>query len=280
MATALKNLIHHADAEFICQLADVARQKTLKHFRNGAAADNKYDTPDALGVSYDPVTAGDREAEKAMRELIATHRCDDGIMGEEFGEKSSKNGRVWYLDPIDGTRAYVAGLPLWTTLIGLVVDGVPQLGLIDQPFLAERYIGTEEAAYLVCGDQTQQLLTRACKDLTDAILATTDPFIFTAPEKGAFEHLRAAARITRYGCDAYAYARLAAGDIDLVVESGLQPYDMAALVPVIKGAGGNMVNWRGEPVNIASQICAYGDKAILSEALLALKRSADPKRSR
>jgi histidinol phosphatase-like enzyme (inositol monophosphatase family) len=255
------------------ELADAARKAALPHFRSAATiADNKADE------GYDPVTEADRAAERAMRDILAARRPRDGIEGEEFGSQPGTTGFTWYLDPIDGTRAFVAGLPSWTTLIGVTSDERPILGIIDQPWMDERYVGMTDqdmGAYLVGRGTTTTLITRRLQHLTEAILSTTDPFILTPPERGAFEHVRATAKLTRYGLDAYAYARLAAGTIDMVIESGLKSHDVAALIPVIQGAGGLVTDWRGEPAKLGGQIVAASCRRILDEALISLRRSAE-----
>jgi histidinol phosphatase-like enzyme (inositol monophosphatase family) len=254
---------------FAEKLADAARAAALPFFRLAATrTDNK------AATGYDPVTEADQAAERAMRALLSAERPDDGVEGEEYGSTPSRNGLVWHLDPIDGTRAFIAGLPSWTTLIGLVDQGRPALGIIDQPWLDERYVGAGGASWLDCRGARTPLKARACPALTDAILSTTDPFILTPPERGAFEHLRQTARLTRYGLDAYGYARLAAGTIDMVAETGLKSHDVAALIPVIEGAGGVVANWRGEAPGLGGQIVAAANRAILDQALISLKRSA------
>jgi len=252
------------------KLADAARAAALPHFRSHAAdcADNKATT------GYDPVTEADRAAERAMRELLSDARPDDGIEGEEYGSQTGTSGLVWHLDPVDGTRAFVAGLASWTTLIGLAEGERAILGIIDQGWLDERYVGIGDEAWLDCRGARTRLKTRDCKALAQAILSTTDPFLLTAPERGAFEHLRATARLTRYGLDAYGYARLAAGTIDMVTETGLKSHDVAALIPVIEGAGGVVTDWRGEPAKLGGQIVAAANRRILDEALVSLRRSA------
>ena len=254
---------------FAEKLADAARLAALPYFRLAATrTDNK------ATKGYDPVTEADRAAERAMRQLISAERPEDGIEGEEYGAAPSRNGWVWHLDPIDGTRAFIAGLPVWTTLIGLVEHGRPILGIIDQPWLDERYVGAGGKSWLNCRGARTPLQTRACLTLTDAILSTTDPFILTPPERGAFEHLRQTARLTRYGLDAYGYARLAAGTIDMVAETGLKSHDVAALIPVIEGAGGVVTDWRGQPPKLGGQIVAAANRTLLDQALISLKRSA------
>lgn len=252
-------------------MADAARDAALPHFRSNMTAENK------AATGYDPVTEGDRAAERAMREVLAKHRPDDAIEGEEYGAQAGTSGVTWYLDPIDGTRAFVAGLPSWTTLIGAVEGDRPILGIIDQPWIDERYVGLtadERASWLEGRGQRLALKTRDCQKLTDAILSTTDPFILTPPERGAFEHIRATARLTRYGLDAYGYARLAAGTIDMVTETGLKAHDVAALIPVIEGAGGVVTDWRGNKPQLGGQIVASANQRILDEALISLRRSA------
>ncbi len=255
------------------EMADAARAAALPHFRSAATiADNKAED------GYDPVTEADRAAERAMRQILQDRRPDDAIEGEEYGSAPGTTGITWYLDPIDGTRAFVAGLPSWTTLIGVTQDERPILGIIDQPWLDERYVGLtddDRSAYLVARGITTPLVTRRLQHLTQAILSTTDPFILTPPERGAFEHVRATAKLTRYGLDAYAYARLAAGTIDMVIESGLKSHDVAALIPVIHGAGGLVTDWRGEPAKLGGQIVAASCRGILDEALISLRRSAE-----
>ncbi len=252
------------------KLADAARVAINPIFRTAAASnpDNK------LKTGFDPVTEADRASERAMRAIIEEMRPDDGIEGEEFGVKPSASGLVWYLDPIDGTRAFVAGLPSWCVLIGLALEGRPILGVIDQPWLDERYVGLGAESWLDCRGARTKLRVRDCPSLTNAVLSTTDPFILTPPERGAFEHIRQTARLTRYGLDAYAYARLAAGTIDMVAETGLKSHDVAALFPVIEGAGGVVTDWRGHPARLGGQIVAAANRRILDEALVSLQRSA------
>ena len=254
-----------------CALADAARTETLSHFRALSAIDNKLD-----GQDYDPVTEGDRAAERAMRAVLAELRPDDAIHGEEYGRKDGTTGWTWVLDPIDGTRAFVAGLPTWTTLIGLVdVQGDAIVGVIDQPVLDERYIGSPDGARLDAVGTSQPIHVSEIDDLRQAVISTTDPFIMTPPEQGAWTHLRHTARIVRYGLDAYAYARLAAGTIDLVAESGLAPYDAAALIPVVRGAGGLACDWRGNPAKPGGQLVCASHQGVMDQALISLRRSAE-----
>jgi len=225
---------------------------------------------------FDPVTEADVGAEQIMRRLIQAHYPEHGVIGEEMGEDRPDAEFVWVLDPVDGTRAFVAGLPTWCTLIGLRWQGRPVLGSIAQPFLGETYLGHAGGARMVSPDGEQQLKVRPCPLLTEAVIATTDPEgLFDGAELGAWTQVRAAARIARTGCDAYAYARVAAGTMDLVVEAGLKAWDIDAAIPIIEGAGGVVTNWRGGPVGAhGGQVAIAGDRACLEEALIALRRSA------
>ena len=262
-----------ADLAFAARLADAAWAAISIHFRNLSAVDDK---GPVHRPGFDPVTEADRAAELAMRALVAAERPDDGVTGEEFPETPSTSGYRWYFDPIDGTRAFVAGLPVWTTLIALVgPDGVPLIGVIDQPVLGERYLGWPGGARVDSVHGSTPLRVSACAYLREATIATTDPFLFSPPEQGACNHLRSAARITRYGLDAYAYARLAGGTIDLVAESGLKSWDVAALIPVVRGAGGLATDWRGSAPKLGGQIVCCSSQALLDQALLALRRAAD-----
>ena len=252
-------------------LADAARAAIAPHFRALVTIENKKD-----GAEFDPVTVADRAAEEAMRKVLAKLRPDDAIHGEEFGKQDGSTGWTWVLDPIDGTRAFVAGLPVWTTLIGLVdCNGDAIVGMIDQPVLDERYFGSSEGSFLRRANSDTQIHVSDCDDLRQAVIATTDTFIMTPPEQGAWTHLRHTARITRYGLDAYAYARLAAGTIDLVAEAGLAPYDAAALIPVVRGAGGLACDWRGNPAKPGGQLVCASNQGVLDQALISLRRSAD-----
>lgn len=261
------------DLAFAARLADCAWAAISVHFRSLVSVEDK---GPVHRPGFDPVTEADRAAELAMRALVTSERPEDGVTGEEFPDTPSTSGYRWYFDPIDGTRAFIAGLPVWTTLIALVgPDGVPIIGVIDQPVLGERYLGWPGGARLDCACGSKPIRVSACDDLREATIATTDPFILSPPELGAWSHLRAAARITRYGLDAYGYARLAAGTIDLVAESGLRPWDVAALIPVVRGAGGLATDWRGNAPKLGGQIVCCSSQAVLDQALLALTHAAD-----
>lgn len=258
---------------FAEQLAEAARRQTVPRFRATLAVDNKLEAQ-AGGRAFDPVTEADRAAETAIRALIDERYPSHGVHGEEHGLKAADGPYEWTLDPIDGTRAYISGLPLWTTLIALSYEGRPLIGVIDQPYLGERYIGGPDGAIFRCGTIHRPLKVRPCPRLGEATITTTDPFLFDGAETGGFEQVRRTARLARYGCDAYAYAMVAAGMIDIVIESGLKPYDVRALVPVLEGAGGMLTNWRGEPAYDGGQVIAAGDARAHADALVALKRAA------
>ena len=261
---------------FCLELNAAAARAILPLFRGLHGLLNKLDNAAAGG--FDPVTEADKGAERAIRALIAEHYPDHGVIGEEYGEDRPDAEFVWVLDPVDGTRAFIAGLPLWCTLIGLRFQGEPVLGSIGQSYLDEIYIGHAGGSRLVSPAGERPLRVRSCPRLTDAVIATTDPEgCFTGSELGAWRQVRAAARLARLGCDAYAYAMVAAGTMDLVVEAGLKSWDIEAAIPVIAGAGGLTTDWRGEPVGRhGGQIAIAGDRACLDEALVALKRASLP----
>ncbi|KPF81300.1 inositol monophosphatase [Brevundimonas sp. AAP58] len=252
---------------FALELAAEAARVTLPLFRNEAAAENK-----AGEGAFDPVTEADRGAEAAIRRMIAARYPDHGVIGEEYGEDRPDAEHVWVLDPVDGTRAFISGLPLWTTLIALRQAGRPTVGVIAQPYLDEVFLGGPSGARLVSRGGERAIRVRACPRLTEAVIATTDPDIFTPAEFGAWTQVRAAARLARFGCDAYAYAMVAMGRIDLVAETGLKEWDWSALVPVIEAAGGQVTDWTGQPPSGDGRIIAVGDARVREDALLALKR--------
>jgi histidinol phosphatase-like enzyme (inositol monophosphatase family) len=259
--------------DFILELNAAAGRITLPLFRADLGVENKAEVDEA----FDPVTAADRGAEAEIRRLIAARFPEHGVIGEEYGEDRPDREFVWILDPVDGTRAFVAGLPLWTHLIGLRFRGEPLIGLIGQPYLDEVYLGTPSGSRLIGRGQERALAVRSCPRLTEITLASTDPqACFTGAELGAWNQVRAAARIVRLGGDAYIFALLAAGRIDLVIESGLKLWDIDPIVPVIENAGGLVTDWRGQRLGRrGGQVAAAGDRACLDEALVALRRSAD-----
>jgi myo-inositol-1(or 4)-monophosphatase len=255
-------------ARFAARLADAARAETLPRWSAGCAAEDK-----GGGMDFDPVTDADREAERAMRALIEAEFPDHGIAGEEFPDRPAKDPFCWSLDPIDGTRSFTCGLPNWVTLIALLRDGRPVLGLIDAPRVGERYIGFEGRAWMTGSDGETPLRVSGRTRLAEARFSTTDPYLFTGGEAKCFERLRSAVRTTRYGHDGYAYARLAAGTLDLVVESSLKPYDYNALIPVVRAAGGTFGDWRGGEDFAAGKVIAAAT-AELYEAAVKVMQSA------
>jgi myo-inositol-1(or 4)-monophosphatase len=257
-----------AYADFAHALADRAGAAVLPHFRRRLAVANKAGTRG----QYDPVTVADRAAERAMRAAIAEAFPDHGIIGEEFAPRPGAGSHKWVLDPIDGTRAFIMGSPLWGTLIGLVEDGVPILGLMDQPFTRERFWATGGRAHLRGPDgKTRRLKTRACPGLAGAVLTSTHPDLFESqPEVAAFARVKERALLTRFGGDCYGYCLLAAGFVDAVVEAGLKPYDVIPLIPIIEGAGGQITTWDGEPALEGGRIVATGDRRVHAEVLALL----------
>ncbi len=249
-----------ADIALAQRLADVAGAAIRPFFRAAFAMEHKADAS--------PVTQADRAAEAAMRALLAIEAPDDGIVGEEYGAEREGADRVWVLDPIDGTRSFVAGRPIFGTLVALLEHGRPVLGIIDQPIGRERWFGAAGRPTTLNGLGVR---TRGCPGIGQAHLATTGPGYFGPEGLAAFSRVSAAARDTLWGGDCYNYGLLAGGHLDLVVEEGLKLYDFAALVPVVEGAGGIMLDWRGRPLEAGSagDVIAAGD-ARLIEPLLSL----------
>jgi histidinol phosphatase-like enzyme (inositol monophosphatase family) len=246
----------------------IARRETLPFFRTALAIDNKQ----ADQGGYDPVTAADRGCEAALRQLIEDHFPDDGILGEEYGSVRLDAPFTWVIDPIDGTRAFVAGVPLWGMLVGVLHEGVPVAGLAHQPFIDEAFaaMGDGQAFWSKAGE-SRSMTTRQPDDLTTATLITTTPSLFNSAERTVYDRLEASVRSVRYGTDWYGYALIACGTADIVVESGLSPYDILPLVPIVEAAGGAVTNWRGEPLArfdqaSTEQVLAVGDRSLLDEA--------------
>jgi myo-inositol-1(or 4)-monophosphatase len=255
-------------ARFMDDLATQSGQAILPFFRAAFGIDDK-----GHGGTFDPVTEADRAAEVILRGLIRRSFPTHGILGEEFGSENLEAECVWVLDPIDGTRAFIAGLPTWGTLIGLTRNGVPVRGLMHQPYLGERFFGDGATARFRSARGERALHTRRDTDLKHALLATTDPRLFgEGPERDGFAALESAVRLSRYGTDCYAYCMLAAGQIDLVVEAGLKPYDIVALIPIVEGAGGVVTAWDGGPAAGGGRIVAAADRALHAEALRLLNR--------
>ena len=247
-------------AEFLGQLVDTARQVVAR----SRAADRLYENKADVGL--DPVTQVDRDIEIALRALIADAFPEDSIRGEEFGWTAQGARRTWSIDPIDGTRAFICGLPSWATLVGVVQDGAHVAGLIDLPMLGETLVASQGATLRNGAPVT----TSGCLNLASARLSTTDPYLFEATERGQFERIRRATLVTRYGLDALAYARVATGDIDLVIESGLKRHDLDALVAVVCGAGGAIGDWDGGQDWDGGRIIAAASAALYAETVALL----------
>ncbi len=248
--------------------ADAARPETLVHFRStGLDADNK------RPADFDPVTEGDRAAERAMRAVLARERPQDSIIGEEYGRTEGTSGLSWVLDPIDGTRGYLSGTPTWGILIAVGNDSGPSVGIIDQPYIGERFVGAPGLAQVQGPQGIAQLRCRPARPLSEAIVFTTFPEVSDATERKAFEAVSSKARLTRYGMDCYAYALIAAGQIDLVIEAGLYAYDVQAPIAVIEAAGGIVTDWTGGPAHNGGRVLAAANKAIHAEALAILQAS-------
>ena len=247
-------------------MADEARAATLPHFRRlGLDAENKAQT------GFDPVTAADHAAEAAMRAVLARRRPDDAVLGEEGGATAGRSGLTWVIDPIDGTRGFLAGTPTWGVLIALSDASGPRFGLIDQPYIGERFLGGLGLSRFEGPHGQASLATRPPRPLSEAILFTTFPEIGTPAERAAFEALAGQARLTRYGMDCYAYALVAAGQIDLVVEAGLHAHDIHAPIVVITAAGGVVTDWQGGPAHGGGRVIAAANTEIHAAALAWLR---------
>ena len=258
---------------FVHELATVSGNAILPFFRTAIGAENK-----SKSSVFDPVTEADKAGEAAMRQLIRRHFPAHGIIGEEFGSENANAEYTWVLDPIDGTRSFMCGLPLWGTLICLQRNGHPVHGLMHQPFTRERFFGDGEVATWrsQAGGQgmvERKLRVRACAALKDVVLMTTSPQAFPEGTLEPYRRVEQMVRLARYGSDCYAYCMLAAGQIDLVIEAGLHAYDVAALVPIVTGAGGIMTTWDGEDPAKGGSIIAAGDKRIHAAAMALLRQA-------
>lgn len=250
-------------------LADQSRAVIRPQFRRTMAVSNK------AGVNaFDPVTKADRAAERVIKRAIRASAPEHGILGEEYGSERPDAPFQWVIDPIDGTRSFITGTPMWGTLIGLLHEQAPVLGLMDQPFTGERFWTAEKASYaLEAGGKPKRIRTRACSRIADALIMTTSPEMFEAGvEADSFQRVKREARMTRYGGDCYAYCLLASGFVDLVIETGLKSYDVVALIPIVERAGGRMTTWNGRPATDGGRIIASGDPALHDRVIKMLKR--------
>ena len=249
-------------AVFVDRLAAVSGDAILPFFRTSLGVENK-----GGAGNFDPVTAADRAAETAMRTLIRQNFPDHGIIGEEFGSERTDAEYVWVLDPIDGTKSFITGMPAWGTLIALMRAGEPVYGMMHQPFTRERFIGDGRGARYHGPAGERALRVRRCAELSEALLMTTSPLLMQQPDRESFGKVEKAVRLSRYGGDCYAYCMLAAGHVDLVIETELKPYDILPLIPIIAGAGGIVTTWEGGAPTAGGRIIAAGDKRIHEAAM-------------
>ena len=247
---------------FAIALAEAAAGAIMPYFRQNTAVDVKD------GPVWDPVTEGDRAGERAIRQLIERHYPDHGIHGEEYGITPGRSPLTWVLDPVDGTRAFVSGLPTWATLIGLSFEGRPMVGLMNQPVVGDLFYGNPHGAWHAYRGATSAITTRKGVPLAHATLGTTAPELYRSDEdQRRFQALRAAAQLTRYGGDSYFFCLMAAGHMDIAMDCGLQPYDIAPLLPIVTGAGGVAAEWTGGELARGGNVITAGSQALLDEAL-------------
>jgi len=251
---------------FVDELAAVAGETILPFFRTSLSVHNK-----SRGGSFDPVTAADRAAETAMRALIRRTFPDHGMIGEEYGAEHADAEYVWVLDPIDGTKSFISGMPMWGTLIGLTHFGHPVFGMMNQPFTRERFSGDGGGARYRGPNGERALRVRTCANLSEAVVFTTSPRLMNATDRAIFARVEDATRLSRYGGDCYAYCMLAAGHLDLVVETELKAHDVVPLVPIITGAGGVITTWENASPDSGGRIVAAGDRRVHAAALEILK---------
>ncbi|SFI50828.1 histidinol-phosphatase [Nitrosomonas sp. Nm34] len=257
------------NADFLHRLADIADAETMPRYRTELAVDTKFNE----GDTFDPVTEADREAEISIRAAIEAEYPDHAILGEELGQTGNGSFR-WVLDPVDGTRPFICGLPVWGTLIGLTVDGRAEMGMMSQPFIGERFWADVEGAWYERAGKRQRLFTRNVGALSEAILHTTSPEDYHGDLKQGFDRLAASVRMTRYGGECYALAMLAAGRIDLAVEPSLQPYDIVALIPIIEKAGGVVTRLDGKRAEEGGSVLVSATPTLHFEALRLLNGCA------
>jgi myo-inositol-1(or 4)-monophosphatase len=249
-------------ADFARTLAKIAGDAILPLFRTRSSIDNK------SAEGFDPVTEADRAGERVMRRMIAERFPDHGIIGEEFAPKPARSRFQWVLDPVDGTRAFICGLPVWTTLIALTERSRPVLGLVSQPFIGETFIGGPFGSWSEHRSIQHRLNVRPAEVLKNAVLTTVAPELYrTARQRAVLDLMRARTRMIRYGGDAYFFALLAAGSIDIAIDANLKPYDIAALIPIIEGAGGIVSTWEGSDAAEGGDIIAAASPGLHAEAL-------------
>ena len=253
--------------QFALQLARASAQEILPFFRKNIQIDVK------SGELWDPVTEGDRAGERIMRAMIEERYPDHGINGEEYGVKPSRSGFTWVLDPVDGTRAFVTGMPTWATLIGLNFEDRAMVGVMNQPFVGETFYGNPEGAWSLHQGTTVKIKTRAARPLAQAAFTTTAPELYrSAGEKAVLKRLSEATQLTRYGGDAYFFCVLAAGQTDVAIDAHMQPYDIAPLIPIIEGAGGVVTTWERKPAAEGGNVIAASSPEVYEEALAVIQQ--------
>ncbi len=253
---------------FFNELCDLAKAETLSRFRKPIDITNKLDD------GFDPVTKADKAAELAIRNRILERFSDHGVLGEEYGSVNSEAEYQWIIDPIDGTKAFISGLPTWGTLIGLYKAGEPFAGIMHQPFTDERYLCDGEKSSLFFQGRQEVLQTSNVENLSEAILMTTSPWLFSDDERAHYSRVEAHCKLPRYGTDCYAYCLLASGHVDLVIEAGLNTYDIAALIPIVERAGGVFTNWQGGSAAQGGQVLVAANSKLHSKALATLADKA------
>ncbi len=253
-------------SSFVDQLATASGDTILPFFRTALTIENK-----KVG-GFDPVTAADRAAEQTMRALIRKQFPDHGILGEEYGAEHTDAEYVWVLDPIDGTKSFISGMVAWGTLIGLMRNSEPVFGLMHQPFTRERFSGDGGATHYRGPAGNRELRVRECTSLADAVLYTTSPLLMSTADRAIFHKVESKVRLSRYGGDCYAYCMLAAGQIDLIIETEIKPHDIVPLIPIIVGAGGIVTTWENGPAQNAGRVVVAGDKRVHQAALEILAR--------
>jgi myo-inositol-1(or 4)-monophosphatase len=256
----------HALTNFALSLANASAKVILPHFRQNTPIEVK------AAAVWDPVTEGDKAGERIIRQMIEANYPDHGIIGEEYGVKDGRSGFTWVLDPVDGTRAFVIGFPSWATLIGLYYEGKPVIGVMNQPFVGELFYGNPDGAWTNHRGVVSPIRCRQGIKLADAKIGTTAPELYRTPDDQAgLQALRAKAKLTRYGGDAYYFSLVAAGHLDIAMDAGLQIYDIAALIPIIRGAGGAVGSWNDTDPSQGGNIITAGSQALLDEAIATMR---------